>query len=102
MLHSVWCCIRWLFVKKGLGQRAGVAATALLCADVQMLLCWLPWLLSLPVATLLTRLQLGGRKSGFGHRKFSKHSLSTASGQAAGRVVDKGCHLCPKFWSTRC
>lgn len=81
MLCSVWCCVSWLLVKKGLGQRGQVwlrppcSVRTCRCSCVGY---------SSPshrlTATLLTRLELGACKSGFGHQKLSKHSLSTASG----------------------
>lgn len=87
MLRSVWCCISWLFGEKGLGQRGQVWLR--LPCSVWMCRCSSVGYRGSPhrlMATLLTRLELGGRKSGFGRRKFSKHSLSTASGQGAGRL----------------
>lgn len=75
-----------------------MAATTLLCPDVQMLLCGWQELLSPPDGHTSHKAGAGTRNSGSGRQKFSTHSLSTASGLRPS--VDQGRHLCPKIWST--
>lgn len=84
-------------------ERAGVAATALLCLDVQMLVCWLPWLPSPPDGHTSHKTGAGWTQERVWtsevQQAFTEHSL-----RPGGRpIVDKGRSSSPpEVWSTRC